>query len=289
MIASPAAQTVRLADRTLVVRHRRSSGAPAVFIHGLGGSSLNWTDLVEALGDRLDSYCVDLSGFGASPPPRDGDYSPEGQARGVASFIESLGVGPVHVFGNSLGGAVSVQLAARRPDLVRTLTLISPALPRLLPTRDTATLPLIAIPGIGERLVERYMRVDAQRRVMATYDLCCHDGARVPPERVAEAIDDLRARDSLPYSGDAYLQSLRGLLATYLDRGTDRPWRLAERITAPTLLIYGRSDRLVDSIAAHRVHRHFRDSHVVVIPDSGHVAQIEHPEKVAAAWGRFLG
>jgi pimeloyl-ACP methyl ester carboxylesterase len=91
-----------------------------VFIHGLGGSSLNWTDLMAALQPDVDGYAIDLGGFGQSPPPRDGDMTPAGHAAGVVEFIvEELGGEPVHVFGNSLGGAVALQLAARRPDLAR--------------------------------------------------------------------------------------------------------------------------------------------------------------------------
>jgi pimeloyl-ACP methyl ester carboxylesterase len=53
-------------------------------IHGLGGSSLNWIELMGELDADLDTIAVDLPGFGASPPPRDGDYSPRGHARSVA-------------------------------------------------------------------------------------------------------------------------------------------------------------------------------------------------------------
>src|SRR4029450_10831539 len=94
---------------------------PALFVHGLGGSSLNWTDLAYLLADRLDGQAIDLPGFGYSDPGR--SY---GVARRVGRWIERSGRGPVHLFGNSLGGAVTVRVAALRPDLVRTLTLVSP-------------------------------------------------------------------------------------------------------------------------------------------------------------------
>ena len=209
---------VWLAQRALSVRHR--SGAPgvesAVMIHGLGGSSLNWTDLMVGLSDRLDSSAVDLAGFGESPPPRDGDFSPLGQARGIAELIQEKYSEPVHLFGNSLGGAVALQLAARYPELIRSLTLISPALPRLLPTRETMHMPIIALPGVGDRLLKRYGRIDAERRVQSTYEACCEDSSRVHPQRIVEAVAEVRKRDSLPYVPDVYTQSLRGLLATYL-------------------------------------------------------------------------
>ena len=73
-----------------------------------------------------------------------------------------------------------------------------------------------------------------------------------------------------------------------MERAFLGPWKLAQRVTCPTLVIYGRKDPLVDPRSAHRVTKHFRDAHVVVLPDSGHVAQMEHPDFVAASWERFL-
>lgn len=281
-----------LPRRTLSVRHAEGVGfglPPAVMVHGLGGSSLNWTDLMGLLRGQVDSWAVDLGGFGWSPPPRDGNMTPSGHARSVADFVEYLDAGPVHLFGNSLGGAVALQLAARRPDLVRSLTLISPALPSLYPTKGNAHLPVIAVPGVGERLVPRFLEAPAEARVQGTIDLCYADPSRVSPQRLAESVEEVRSRDHLPYATDAFLRSLRGLLKTYLDAGPNRPWRLAERVQCPTLVIYGRKDPLVDARSAHKVTRHFRDAHVVVLPDSGHVAQMEHPEFVAAAWERYIG
>ena len=59
-------------------------------------------------------------------------------------------------------------------------------------------------------------------------------------------------------------------------------------MTCPVLVIYGRKDPLVDSRAAHRATKAFRHVNVVVLPDSGHVSQMEHPEMVAAAWERWI-
>lgn len=289
-IASWPREDLALANRTLAARHApgEAPGLPAaVYLHGLGGSSLNWTDLMARLRPYVDGWAVDLAGFGGSPPPRDGDVGPAGHARGIADVIEHLAAGPVHLFGNSLGGAVALQLAARRPDLVRTLTLVSPALPSLYATRSNMHLPVVAVPGIGERLISRYLRADAVGRVRGTIAVTFADPARVPAIRVDEAVAEVREHDRMPYASESFLRTLRGLLRTYADPGPNRPWRLAERVTCPTLLIYGRNDPLVDSRSAYRATRHFRDAHVVVLPDCGHVAQMEHPEFVAAAWERF--
>ena len=145
-------RSVSLPGLTLNIRarpHKRSGLEPALFVHGLGGSSQNWSALMPLLDDRLDCEAVDLPGFGDSAPPDDGDYSVTGHARAVIRLLDAEGRGPVHLFGNSLGGAVATRVAAVRPDLVRTLTLISPALPELRAQRTAWPTALLAVPGVA--------------------------------------------------------------------------------------------------------------------------------------------
>ncbi|MGI9197240.1 MAG: alpha/beta fold hydrolase [Candidatus Nanopelagicales bacterium] len=271
---------------------RGDAGRPAaVLIHGLGGSSLNWLDLMPLLEDEVDLVAVDLPGFGASPPPRDGDYSPAGHARTVAALIESWQeergtAAPVHVVGNSLGGAVSVQLAGRRPDLVASLTLISPALPTVRVGRGNVHLPVVAVPGLGESLAERYRAVPPEQRVQATIDACFADPSSISPTTRDALIAEVAERDLLPYPKDALLSSLRGLLGTFLDPSPQRPWSLARRIRRPVLAIYGEGDVLVDPRGARRAARSFPQVEVALLSDCGHVAQMEHPELVAEMWRR---
>ena len=103
-------------------------GCRAVYVHGLGGSSLNWTDLAALLGTRAAGAAVDLPGFGRSCPPAGFDFSPVAHADALLCFLAGRNE-PVHLLGNSLGGAIAINVAARRPELVRTLTLVSPAMP----------------------------------------------------------------------------------------------------------------------------------------------------------------
>ena len=148
---------------------------------------------------------------------------------------------------------------------------------------------MLALDLTGTRLFDRYQKVGAHQRVQATFDLCYADPARLHPQRRAEAEAEASRRDALPYIGAAFIGSTQGLVTTFLDRGPERPWALARRIEAPTLLGYGRKDNLVDSKAAHRATREFSHAHVVVLPDAGHVAMMEHPELVARWWRGFLG
>ena len=129
-------------------------GTPAVYVHGLGGSSLNWTDLAAQLGTRAAGTAVDLPGFGRTRPPAGFDFTPAAHADALLCFLAGRNE-PVHLLGNSLGGAIALSVAARRPELVRTLTLVSPAMPDRRPDpRRMADirLALALVPGrIGER------------------------------------------------------------------------------------------------------------------------------------------
>ena len=144
---------------------------PALFVHGLEGSSRNWTDLMDLLRTRLACDALDLPGFGDSPPRPDGRYSIAALAQTVIALIQERG--PVHLIGNSLGGAVCVKVAATRPDLVRTLTLISPALPDLRPRLDLVRFPVVGLPRVGPRLIRQYQAaLPPERRVGAVIATC---------------------------------------------------------------------------------------------------------------------
>jgi pimeloyl-ACP methyl ester carboxylesterase len=289
-------ENVRLGRQLLYVRRSTarvsatvapSVAAPAVLLHGLGGSSLNWTDLMAAL-DDLDCFAPDLPGFGRSVPPDDGDYSLDGHVRQVVSLIEYLDAGPVHLMGNSLGGAVATRIAATRPDLVASLVLISPALPERRLRRTTVGVPLLAAPGIGPWFWRRVARADPARRVTAMLELTFGDPAVVPEARRAEAAEEYRRRYALPYAADALVRSTRGLVAAYSDLGPRGLWRQARQVKVPTLLIYGTRDRLVDSRGSAKAARTFPDARLVVLPGAGHVSQMERPDVVAGLVREFL-
>lgn len=249
---------------------------PAVYVHGLAGSANNWTDVMGGLGGTA----IDLPGFGCSPPPADGDYSIEAQARVVAMLIHARHDRPVHLFGNSLGGAVATRVAARRPDLVRTLTLISPALPDLRPRPASLRILAGSTPGIGPWVIRRIGDLPPERRVRSTLEVCFADPTCVHPERLAALVEEVRERDGHDHRHAALVGSARALVAEYLRVGPRNLWREAARVKAPTLLLYGRHDRLVDHRAAKRAVRVFGDARAVVLPNVGHLAQMERPDTV---------
>lgn len=265
------------------VRSGPAGGEPGLFVHGLGGASTNWTDLIALLAGRVEAEALDLPGFGHSPPGPDG-YRLGSHVRAVIARIEARGAGPVHLFGNSLGGAVSTLVAAKRPDLVRTLTLVSPALPSLRPRRGSdPRLPLLLVPGIEALARRQLAKVSPEQRARAVIEFCYADPSRVSAERLAEAADEVRRRSTLGYDGAAFTGSLRGLVGSYLARGPRAVWRQAARVQAPTLIVWGAQDRLVDVSLAPRAAGTIPDSRLLVLDGVGHVAQLERPEIVARA------
>jgi pimeloyl-ACP methyl ester carboxylesterase len=270
------------------------SGEQGVFVHGLGGSATNWTDLMGLLArkDRgapaLTGAAIDLPGFGFSPPPADGDYSLDARVAAVISLIEKLGTWPVHLVGNSLGGAISTRIAARRPDLVRTLTLISPALPDLRPRLLPMRLALVSTPGIGTRVLRRLQTIPPERRTEMTINDLFADPSLMHRERRAEAVAEVIRRDGLDYASDALLKSGRALVTEYTRPGPGSLWRDASRVAAPTLVIHGSHDRLVNPATAARAARSFRYGRAVVLPRIGHVAMMERPDLVAAEMQEFI-
>lgn len=266
------------------------AGLPqALFVHGLGGSTDNWDELMAELDGVVRGEALDLPGFGWSPPPLDGDLSVSGHVRAVIGYLEATGGGPVHLFGNSLGGAVSVRLAALRPDLVRSLTLISPALPEVPPQRTALPTGLLAVPGVP-RLIGRLPTAgrDVEQATDGLLDLVYGNARALPAERRRQAADEYRRRMGLPYAMQVLVGTARGIVAAYTERGEQALWRQAERVEAPVLLVYGLRDKLVSYRSAARACAAFRDSRLLVLPESGHVAMMEHPRQVGRAFREFL-
>ncbi|MFJ6430947.1 alpha/beta fold hydrolase [Streptomyces sp. NPDC091416] len=284
-------RSVTLPGLTLAVRSRppeRTGLPPALFVHGLGGSSQNWSALMPLLQDVLDSEAVDLPGFGDSPPPDDGNYSVTGHARAVIRFLDAGGRGPVHLFGNSLGGAVATRVAAVRPDLVRTLTLISPALPEIRVQLSAAPTALLAVPGIVSLFARMTRDWTAEQRTRGVMALCYGDPARVSADAFRHAVAEMERRLALPYFWDAMARSARGIVDAYTLGGQHGLWRQAERVLAPVQLVYGGRDRLVSYRMARRASAAFRDARLLTLPDAGHVAMMEYPEAVAQAFRELL-
>jgi pimeloyl-ACP methyl ester carboxylesterase len=256
---------------------------PAVYVHGLSGSATNWTDLAALLATRAAGTAVDLPGFGLSRPLASRDYTPAGHADALLCFLAGRGR-PVHLVGNSFGGAVALAVAARRPELVRTLTLISPAMPDLRPDPRRVSDPkllLALLPLIGKRARAELAAMDPRTRAEQVVRLCFGDPSIAPEHRLAEAAAEYAARARLAWAQEAAERTGRAMVAGWL-RGQSL-WSVAARVQAPTLVVWGDRDRLVAPRLAARTAAALRNSRLLMLPGVGHVAQMEAPETVARA------
>jgi pimeloyl-ACP methyl ester carboxylesterase len=288
---------VSLGESEVFVRtaSEEAEAEPVLCVHGFGGSSTNWTDLMYLLSQDdaatgtpgFSCAALDLPGFGFSLPS-EASCTVSGQAALVAQLIEQRGRGPVHLVGNSFGGAVCTRVAATRPDLIKTVTLVAPAMPDLWVRPVTARFPALCVPKFGSWLLSRVQKMPARARVEASIATIYYDGTCVHPDRIAADVAEIERRDTLGYGDAVLVRCARSIVAEYLRLGRHSLWRDAARVEAPALVIYGSHDKIVDPRMAGRAARSFPRSRVVVLPRTGHVAQMERPAAVAAEFRRMV-
>ena len=191
----------------------------------------------------------------------------------------------MHLLGNSLGGLVSVLVAARRPDLVASLTLISPAMPvyRVPPAFSRALL-LLLLPGDPDAGRPPDRPASRPRSsVRAMIRMCFGDPSRVPPERLEQAVrGDARAGGAAvgrPGTDPQHARADHLVPAV----GATNAWRRRGRCGLPTLVLWGSRDRLVDPALAPRLAAAVPDARLLVLEGVGHVAMLEAPEPTARA------
>lgn len=261
--------------------HHGGDGRVVLLVHGLGGSHANWITVAPKLARLGSVVSVDLPGFGLSPPAH--PTTVEAHAHVVAALLERLDQGPATLIGNSMGGLVCEMVAARRPELVGDLVLVAPATPfppGALP-RDRLTglrLGIQSVPGLGA-LVTAWFRWSPtpERQVLDTMRLITYDPATIPPDAIHAQIEVARLRRDMPWAVDAFVRSARSIRRTLFPRR--KFVELVSRVRAPTLVVSGDSDRVVDPAAIDWLltlrpeWRHER------LPRVGHVPMLEAPAR----------
>jgi pimeloyl-ACP methyl ester carboxylesterase len=190
---------------------------PIVFVHGLGGSHLNWCLIGPQLAANRRVVALDLHGFGLTPGAR---YTSTVQrnTRLLDRFVREVTGTPVILAGNSMGGLISILQTAAAPDTVQGLVLIDPALPlpRRAPDRQVGSQFLLyALPGLGELYVRAVMtRTPPQLAVQRVVDLCFADPSRVDPAMLTASIALAAKRQTQPARArdQAFLAASRSLM-----------------------------------------------------------------------------
>ena len=265
---------------------RPSSRAPQLLVHGLGGSSVTWIEVIEGLAEYGPVVAVDLPGFGRTPVTDDDPLTIRGYVDFVLAVADSLGWDTFTLHGNSMGGLIGTLLAAYHPERIDSLVLVSPGLPPrtplgfLHPSRATieGMLPIAvsSITALALGLVGLAGPSLDERRNRALLKLIFPD-----PDGVDPAVLDLMAAD---FAEDIEgVDRRRALLAATCSISTmwadpRRSWRAVRKVQAPTLVLGGTQDALVPAKVLRSVLAARPDWEGHVLDDRRHALMLEDPE-----------
>jgi pimeloyl-ACP methyl ester carboxylesterase len=251
-----------------------ADGVPIVLLHGIGRSLEDWELQHSRLPSTHRVISLDMPGFGLSQR-LPGAITLSSLAGGVWDVLSALQVSsPIHLMGNSLGGAVAMQMTVDEPDRVRTLTLVNSA---GFGRTVTAALRILAVPGLGRPLLRRMADPRIARR---TERSIFFDRALVTAERIETAVKIARQPDFVA----VYLQAARALGGV---RGVAPRWRRellprVARLQKPMLLVWGERDLILPSLHLEAAGVAFPSAQSHMFPDTGHMPQIERPDEFAA-------
>jgi 4,5:9,10-diseco-3-hydroxy-5,9,17-trioxoandrosta-1(10),2-diene-4-oate hydrolase len=255
-------------------------GLPLLLLHGLADNAYSWRWVMPALAKDHPVYAPSLPGFGRTAKP-DNDYTPEFFTAFVAAFLDTLGLEQVAVAGNSLGGLIALHLALAHPERVRALILIDSAgLGRYV----SWALRLMTLPGMGV-LARGYRTARGAKLWVATMvSLLAAHPERVPSEWREELYEMAR----LPGYLEATVATARSELSL---QGQHSQEILLDRLPSldpPILLLWGERDRVMPVEQSQAASERIRQGRTVILPDCGHIPQIEHPDRVVALVTEFL-
>ena len=255
--------------RVAYLEHEGAPGAPTVLLlHGFGASKDHWIGFADALPWAWRVLVPDLPGHGGSDRDSSLAYGAEDYAAAVEAWRDVVAPGLVHVAGNSLGGEVAVRLALRRPHEVESLALYAPA--GLTSPRPSA-MDSLAARGT-------YVLVPTDR---AGFDRLFGLAVEAPPDvpDVARGVLAAQMAERAPFLR-------RSLAALAAEQDALRP-RLRE-VAAPTLLVWGAQDRILDPSVVPAWRDSLRDVRVEVMPATGHAPMLERPAETAARYTAFV-
>jgi pimeloyl-ACP methyl ester carboxylesterase len=262
-----------------------SEAPPVVLIHGIGRSLEDWQPTHDLLARDHRVISLDLPGFGLTRRMK-GHRGLEGFARSVVALLDTIGEKrPVHVMGNSLGGAVAMTLAALHPDRVASLLLVNSA--GFGREANVSFLPMVygalsSVPVVGGRFrgLARSTGIQSLRDVFfdpthLTDEMIRHAGkvAKQPDFRITFLTT--AATLGAPVLG-TYPWWRRKLLA-----------RLAEA-DVPTMVVWGDADAVLPASHFEAAVAALPNASSHLFPDTGHMPQLERAEEFAELAAAFV-
>ena len=257
--------------------HYRDEGVPAdtvplVLVHGTSSSLFTWDACTKDWIRQRRVIRMDLPGFGLTGPHPDHDYSIGMYVDFLENFLRQKNIDHCYLAGNSLGGLIAFQYAARFPQQVMKVILIDPAGYPTGNAKGSLAFKLGKIPVI--------------RNILTII---------TPLSVVRKSLEDAYGNDALvsdalvkQYRDMACREGNRKALLERLktDQEGDTSW--VQKLMQPTLILWGDQDRLIPVANAHKFQRDLPNDTMVVFPGVGHVPMEERPELVIPIVIQFL-
>ncbi len=245
------------------LHYREAGKGPAVILlHGLGGDGSRWTSLMQTLAPDFRVIALDQIGFGQSDKPL-ANYNHAMLAEFLAEFAKTIGASKATLLGHSMGGYVAIYAAVHHPEMVDRLVLVDGGGLVYAPRSDH----LIQIQN-GSTLAE----------TREYFELMFYDKSYVTDAMVR---DNYARRLHVAFT----ISKMQEARAKGLGRVSEAE---ARRIRVPTLILWGKQDRLLNPSDADVLDRLIPNSKAVLIDASGHIPQLEQRDQFNRLVQKFL-
>jgi len=251
---------------------------PLLLVHGLGANTVSWLPVGQALADAHQGpvIAIDLAGFGYTRSVGTNATIQRNAALVTAALQE---FGPSVVVGNSMGGVITIKVSKQRPDLVRGLILVNPALRPVFGSpqwRQAWLLSPMVFPRVGARIIGgRARQLGAEGMVDGTLQIVLEDPTALDRSIRDEFVTIATERGEYPEAARAYADAASSMF-WYFVRNLDRDLRIILQ-THPALMVFGDRDRLVHVSSAHALSARHPDLDVTILEGIGHAPQLEAP------------
>ena len=252
--------------------HEAGDGPPLLLLHGSGPGVTGWRNFrgnLPVLAENFRCLVLEFPGFGISDDT--GGHPMFAAGGAVTRFLDGLGIGQAAVIGNSMGGIVGAQFAIAHPERVS----------RLVTVGGVGTNVFSPGPSEGIRLLMQFTDDPTRERLVAWLRSMVFDPALVTEEMIAERWELATAPGTLESARRMYGSAAFAATAKAArDSGAPPYWAMLHKLTAPTLLTWGRDDRVSPVDMAILPMRAIPRAELHIFPSCGHWVMIEQK----AAW-----
>ncbi|AQA20967.1 alpha/beta fold hydrolase [Rhodococcus oryzae] len=267
-------------DAGVLRYHEAGDGPPLLLLHGSGPGVTGWRNYRGNLGffaEHFRCLVLEFPGFGVSDDF--GGHPMVTALQSVEVFVDALGLDSVDIIGNSMGGGVGISYAINHPDKVRRLVTIGGIGKNIFSPG----------PGEGIKLLQEFTEAPTRERLIQWLHSMVYDPSMVTEELIEERWTQATDPETLDsarrmYGKAAFAQMVKMMEAS----DAPPPWAMMHKVKAPTLLTWGRDDRVSPLDMALIPMRTIPNAELHVFPNCGHWAMIEQKEAFESAVLAFL-